>query len=139
MLTARQAELIQTSFAQVAALGDAAGELFYQRLFDNAPTLRRMFPTDIKPQARKLTAALATVADHVSVLDTILPVIDDLGRRHATYGVQAAHYDVVGKVLLATLQEALGDAFTPETEDAWAIAYRTLAKQMIAACQTEAA
>jgi hemoglobin-like flavoprotein len=63
-------------------------------------------------------------------LETIVPVVQDLGRRHATYGVQPSHYDTVASALLWTLGQGLGDAFTPPVKGAWTEAYTLLATVM---------
>ena len=52
-------------------------------------------------------------------LEQLVPVVEDLGRRHAGYGVADAHYDTVGAALLWTLEKGLGQAFTPDVKDAW--------------------
>ena len=41
------------------------------------------------------------------------------------------HYTPVGAALLWTLQQGLGEAFTPEVKDAWATAYIILSTTMI--------
>ena len=87
ILTEHHAGLVRSSFAELAKLGDAAGELFYKRLFEKAPELRHMFPTDTTAQAAKLTAALGVVAKNISSLESIQPVVDQLGQRHAAYVV----------------------------------------------------
>ena len=63
-------------------------------------------------------------------LEEIRPAIEDLGRRHAGYGVTDEHYASVGGALLWTLGQGLGAAFTPEAEEAWAETYWTLASIM---------
>jgi hemoglobin-like flavoprotein len=63
-------------------------------------------------------------------LDEVLPAVRALGRRHTGYGVTDAHYDTVGAALLWTLQQGLGDAFTPQVRTAWALTYGTLAGVM---------
>ena len=50
--------------------------------------------------------------------------------RHVAYGVEDAHYATVGKALLWTLEQGLGDAFTLEVREAWTIAYGLLAGTM---------
>jgi hemoglobin-like flavoprotein len=46
------------------------------------------------------------------------------------YGVVDSHYDTVGAALLWTLKQGLGEAFTPQVEQAWAEVYQTLASTM---------
>lgn len=52
-MTPRQKELVQSSWAQVVPIADAAAGLFYGRLFELDPSLRPMFSTDIKEQGKK--------------------------------------------------------------------------------------
>ena len=59
-----------------------------------------------------------------------MPALQDLGRRHAGYGVQDRHYDTVGATLLKTLRQGLGVAYTPEVEEAWSEVYGVLAGTM---------
>ncbi len=59
-----------------------------------------------------------------------MPGAQELGRRHAPYGVEDGHYDTVGRALLSTLRDGLGDALGPDAEAAWAMAYTALANVM---------
>src|SRR5262245_48778484 len=72
----------------------------------------------------------------LSQLQRILPSIEELGRRHADYGVKHQHYGVVGATLLWTLGKSLGAEFTPEVKDAWATVYGLLATTMREAAAT---
>jgi hemoglobin-like flavoprotein len=72
-------------------------------------------------------------------LDQIVPAVQALGRRHAGYGVREPHYATVGEALLWTLEQGLGEAFTPAVRNAWATAYGTLASVMIDAAGTDVA
>jgi hemoglobin-like flavoprotein len=49
--------------------------------------------------------------------------VEDLGRRHAGYGVTDAHYDSVGAALLWTLEQGLGQTWTPAVASAWTEVY----------------
>ena len=63
-------------------------------------------------------------------IDTLVPKLHDLGRRHAGYGVTIVHYDVVADALLWTLEKGLGSQFTPEVREAWTTIYGVLAQTM---------
>jgi nitric oxide dioxygenase len=130
-MTPNQIKLVQTSFAQVAPIAATAAELFYGRLFEIAPNLRPMFPEDLTEQKKKLMAMLGTVVAGLDTLDTLMPAVRALGRRHGGYRVAPAHYTPVGSALLWTLEQGLGSAFTPPVRDAWATAYITLSTTMI--------
>ena len=48
-------------------------------------------------------------------LDELVPILTSLGTKHVGYGVVPEHYAIVGEALIATLGDALGDAFDAET------------------------
>jgi hemoglobin-like flavoprotein len=126
-----QIKLVQESFAKVAPISETAAVLFYDRLFEIAPQVQAMFPTDMTEQRRKLMATLAVVVNGLNNLESILPAASALATRHVSYGAKAEHYPVVGAALLWTLKKGLGDAWTPEVAEAWTAAYATLSGFMI--------
>ncbi|ATY32559.1 globin family protein [Sphingomonas psychrotolerans] len=125
--------LVQKSFKVVASIADEVGPMFYARLFDVRPELRPLFADNIEPQARKLVQMLAMVVNGLHRLDALMPAIEDLARRHIDYGVVAEHYPAVGDALIWTLEQGLGDAFTPPVRRAWVTTYAALSRAMIAA------
>jgi hemoglobin-like flavoprotein len=141
-MTPRQISLIQSSWSAVEPIADTAAILFYDRLFELDPALRRLFRrTDMAQQRKILMQTLTVVVRSLDRLETIVPAVQALGRRHAGYGVREQHYDTVGAALIWTLEQGLGDAFDDETAEAWATAYTTLASVMIeaaAAAEVEA-
>lgn len=133
-MTPGQIAQVESSFRLIAPIAEPAAAIFYAKLFELDPNLRQLFAgTDLAAQGKKLMAAIGFVVAHLRRPDALLPAVQDLGRRHAGYGVQPAHYAVVGAALLATLQEGLGEAFTPEMGEAWAAACALLSSIMIAA------
>lgn len=126
-----QIKLVQDSFAKVAPISEQAAVLFYDRLFEVAPSVRAMFPDDMTEQRKKLMATLAVVVGGLTNLEAVLPAASALAKRHVTYGAKAEHYPVVGAALLWTLEKGLGDAWTPEVSEAWIAAYGTLSGYMI--------
>jgi hemoglobin-like flavoprotein len=112
-MTPEQIALVQGSFAHVVPIAATAATLFYQRLFVLDPALRLLFPSDLSDQGRKLMTMLRVAVNGLDRLDTIVPAVHALGRRHVGYGVIDGHYATVGAALLWTLQQGLGDVFTP--------------------------
>jgi hemoglobin-like flavoprotein len=135
-MNAQQIQLVQESFAKVRPIADQAAETFYQRLFEIAPSYRSMFKHDMKKQGAMLMSTLGLAVGSLNNLETILPAVRSLGRRHAEYGVTAEHYQPVAEAFLWTLEHYLGDSFTPELKAAWVEAYMTLAGVMIEAGET---
>jgi nitric oxide dioxygenase len=138
-MDASQIDLVRASFAQVAPISRDAAALFYGRLFAIAPQLQALFRGDMEAQGRKLMAMLATAVANLDRLETIVPAVRALGVRHAGYGVGDADYAPVAEALIWTLSQALGEAFTPETQAAWVSAYTILTGQMQDAARAAAA
>jgi nitric oxide dioxygenase len=130
-MTPDQVKIVQDSFAKVAPIADQAATLFYDRLFEVAPSVKAMFPPDLTAQRKKLMATLAVVVNGLSNLESVLPAASALAIRHVSYGAKAEHYPVVGGALLWTLEQGLGEAWTAEVAAAWTAAYGTLSGYMI--------
>ena len=138
-MTPRQIDLIRASWSAVEPIADTAATLFYDQLFELDPAIRRLFRrTDMAAQRKILMQTLTVVVKSLDKLETIVPAVQALGRRHAGYGVRSEHYESVGIALLWTLEQGLGEAFDDETREAWAAAYGTLASVMIAAADDAA-
>ncbi|NDP47269.1 MAG: hemin receptor [Sulfuriferula multivorans] len=137
-MTPQHITLIQQSWAEVITIQDTAAGLFYQRLFALDPAVRPLFKGDMQSQGKKLMQALGFIVNSLARLDELVPVAQDMARRHVGYGVEAAHYDTVGAALLWTLEQGLGGRFTNDTRDAWAEAYATLSQVMKDAAYTPA-
>ena len=130
-MNSTQVKLVQESFAKVIPISEAAAVMFYDRLFEVAPSVRTMFPDDMSGQRKKLMMMLAAVVNGLGNLESILPAASALAKRHVDYGAKPEHYPVVGGALLWTLEKGLGEAWTPDVAAAWAAAYGTLSGYMI--------
>jgi hemoglobin-like flavoprotein len=129
-MTPHQKMLVQTTFAQVAPIAETAAALFYGKLFELDPALRPLFKGDITEQGRKLMHTLGVAVSGLDKLEVLVPVVRNLGSRHAGYGVQDQHYETVAVALLWTLETGLGEAFTPVVREAWATVYWIVADTM---------
>ncbi|MGY1841501.1 MULTISPECIES: globin domain-containing protein [unclassified Modestobacter] len=123
---------MRTSFAKAAAHGDEVPLWFYSHLFLTHPETREMFPVSMAHQRDRLFAALGEVVARVDDLDSLVPILQQLGRDHRKFGAVAAHYPAVGASLLATLEH-----FDDEWDDAlaadWTAAYQLIAQVMLEA------
>ena len=130
-MTPEQVKMVQDSFAKVVPIADAAAEMFYNKLFELDPALKPLFESsDMKTQGNKLMTMIGTAVAGLSNLESIVGAVEDLGKRHVGYGVQDSHYDTVGAALLWTLEQGLGDDFSPEVKEAWGTVYGILANTM---------
>lgn len=129
-MNAEQKVLVQESFAKVLPISETAADLFYNRLFELDPSLRPLFKGDMKDQGRKLMDMINVAVKGLDDLDRIVPAVQALGERHGGYGVKDKDYDTVATALLWTLEQGLGNDFTPEVKAAWVEVYILLSGVM---------
>ncbi|MEM6620795.1 MAG: globin family protein [Pseudomonadota bacterium] len=132
-----QIDVVQASFRKVVPIADAAAAMFYGRLFDIAPEVKPLFKGDMAEQGQKLMATLGVVVNGLRDLEKILPVAQGLAGRHVVYGVTPVMYKPVGEALIWTLEQGLGDAFTPEVKNAWIDAYTLISEAMVSSAYAE--
>jgi len=131
-------DAVQSTWSAVKAIESQAAALFYRNLFESDPALKPLFRGDMEAQGRKLMQVIGAAVGMLDDLEALVPVLQDLGRRHVAYGVEDAHYGTVGAALLKTLEQGLGKEFTPRVRDAWAEVYALMANVMISASKSEA-
>lgn len=122
--------LIQTSFAKLETAAEPLADLFFARLFQMEPALRDLFPNDLRPVKRALMAVLARLAREADGSAEWLVEIEQLGRRHLGYGVEAKHYRIFGQAFFWTMEKGLGEDCTLETLQAWKHWYAQLVSIM---------
>lgn len=130
MLTARQVDLVQESFAQLEGHGQLFGCAFYERMFGRNPNIRHLFKGDEEAQAAKFMEMIATLVAGLARIEQLKPAVRHLGLRHVHYGVRPHDYPVFGEALIWTLERFLGPAFDRETREAWTAFYDTLVALM---------
>jgi hemoglobin-like flavoprotein len=130
-LTERQIQLVEESFAAVRPIAEQAAKLFYDRLFAIDPAVRALFKrSDMNDQGNKLMQTLGVAVGMLRKPGELVPVLQQLGARHAGYGVKKFDYETVGAAFLWTLEQGLGAAFTDEVREAWAATYGIVADVM---------
>ena len=126
--------IVRSSWPAIATRDDALTVRFYEVMFEIDESAARLFASvDMASQRGKLFRSLTVIVDALDDLDRLLPAIAELGKRHATYGVERRHFDVVGQSLLRAIESVLGDDFSPAVRDAWAEAYALVAAVMMRA------
>jgi nitric oxide dioxygenase len=116
-LTPAQVALVQDSFAKVVPMQEAAAALFIIASSRSNPSMKPLFAkADMAAQGQKLMLALAALVAGPTRPETVVPAVQDLARPHVGYGVTEAQYASVGAARLWTLEQGLGEAFTPEVK-----------------------
>ena len=124
-------DALETSFDLIAPQGDLLMDTFYRRLFEAAPSVRPLFPTDMRTQKTMLLGALVLLRKSLRDLDAIVPKLRDLGARHVAYGAVPEHYPVVGSALIGAMAEVAGSAWRSTYAEAWERAFGIVAGAMI--------
>ena len=128
-------ELVTESWAVVmgAFTFEEVGKLFYDALFELAPTLRdtHFSNTDMTMQPTIVIKTIDTAVNLLHKGGELVPVIVQLGERHAGYGTEEAHYPVVGEALINVLAAGLGDKFTDDVKAAWIGVYTVIQTKML--------
>jgi hemoglobin-like flavoprotein len=130
-MNADQQHLIRKTFQNVERAPVVAALSFYRRLFELAPRLRPLFKNDIEQQATKLMDMLTLSLSLLEKPERLTAELEDLGARHVGYGVQEAHYAIVGQALLDMLADVLGAELTSEARAAWTEHYEFMAAAML--------
>jgi hemoglobin-like flavoprotein len=138
----RDIELVQQTFAKVAKLGaENVGWVLFMNIFEIAPGAVQLFPfkdepdisksSTMKAHAGRVVGTVATAVSLLRDLDTLVPVLQELGLRHVGYGVIPAHYDIVGQALIKSLTTALGPQMTPAVTNAYLKVFTIVKTTMI--------
>jgi hemoglobin-like flavoprotein len=130
-MNAAQVRLVRESFALVQPIATQAAALFYDNLFESDPSLRGMFRGDMAAQGERLMTMIGAAVNLLERPEALVPVLRNLGGRHVGYGVRDHHYATVGAALIETLEQGLGDAFTPEVREAWITLYGVVSRTMM--------
>jgi hemoglobin-like flavoprotein len=130
-MSAEDTTLVQATWRLVLPRKEEAAQLFYGKLFALEPGLRPLFKQDIDDQGRKLIAMVTAAINGLSRFEALEPVIRDLGRRHASYGMRDEHYGSVATAMLWMLELVLAHAFTPNVRTAWIRTYGVLSQIML--------
>ncbi len=131
-LTIIQLPCVQEA-GKLAQFTTPMGELytvFYEKLFIANPEVKPLFKQSLQVQGRKLVSMLSAIVRLAKAgeIDELKAACEKLGERHVGYNVALVHFHTVGQVLLATLEQCLGEQYTPEVHTAWLNTFCVLMK-----------
>lgn len=135
-MTALSKETIDTVKATIPFLAENATKLtahFYQRMFRENPEVKVYFNAAHQisgGQQGALAASVCAFARNIETPENLAAAVSLIANKHASLGVQPEHYPIVGKHLLASIDELLNPA-PPEILQAWGEAYGFLAEVLI--------
>ncbi|KAJ4360593.1 uncharacterized protein N0V89_001159 [Didymosphaeria variabile] len=133
-LTPEQTAIVKSTVPVLAQYGETITTKFYHDMISANPSLKNIFNNTHQAtghQARALAVSLYAYAANLDDLGKLSPAVELICHKHASLGVKAEHYNIVGDFLIKTMKSVLGDAATDEILDAWGAAYWQLANIMI--------
>jgi nitric oxide dioxygenase len=135
MLSSEIRQLVKSTAPILKQHGVLLTSHFYQRMFQHNPELKNIFNQGHQhagQQQQALAMAVAAYAEHIDAPEVLLPVLERVAHKHVSLGIRAEHYPIVGKHLLASIREVLGEEAAPDSLlNAWAAAYQQLADLLI--------
>ena len=135
MLDQKTMDIIKSTVPALQSHGVEITTQFYKMMFANNPEVKPFFNMDRQEngdQPKALAMTVLAAAKNIDNLESLLPVVKNIGQRHVEVGIQPEHYPIVGKNLLLAIKEVLKDAATDEIIDAWGKAYEEIAQIFIA-------
>lgn len=128
-----QKQLISATVPVLKENGVLLTTHFYNRMFTHNPELKNMFNMGNQESGKQQTAlamAVLAYAENIANPGVLMPVVDRIGHKHVSLDIRPEHYQIVGRHLIASIQEVLGAAATPDIIDAWTAAYQQLSVLM---------
>ena len=122
--------IIKNSFSQVLPISEAAAKLFYLKLFELDPKLKKLFSTDLDEQGTKLICLIENAIHFFDNHELLIPTLKALGARHVNYNVKPADYDTAQQAMIWMLEQVLDKDFTPRVQNAWETFFIFLSETM---------
>lgn len=132
MLSQHTITIVKSTAPVIANAGPAMTAHFYERMFRHNPELKDIFNLSHQHSGRQREAlfnAVHAYAANIDNIEALLPAVEKIAHKHASFQITPAQYDIVGHHLLATIDELLSPG--QDVLDAWAEAYGVLAQVFI--------
>jgi nitric oxide dioxygenase len=133
-----QLDLVKATVPVLREHGVALTTHFYNRMLTHNPELKNVFNSGNQhntAQATALAMAVLAYAENIENPSILKSAVNRIANKHISLDIRPEQYAIVGKHLLASIGEVLGEAATPELVEAWRVAYNQLAAIFI---ETEA-
>ena len=134
-MTPSSIAIVKQTVPIIAAQGNAITKQFYTLLFEENPQLKHVFNMANQASGKQqssLASAILGYAANIDKLEALGSVVERIAAKHFSLDIQPEHYPIVGRNLLKSIREVLGeDVATDEVISAWSEAYGRLADILI--------
>lgn len=115
-MNSTQIRLVRESFARLEPDAASLTDLLYARWFQLDPKLRERLPLDLNPLKQESVRAFA---QQVHALGQPAQAQGWTSQLYEPFGFSRRDYLNLGAAMLWTLEQGLGESFTPALADAW--------------------
>lgn len=135
-MTNEQKTLVKGTAPVLKEHGVALTTHFYNRMLTHNPELKNVFNSGNQHNTAQPTAlamAVLAYAENIDDPSVLKNAVHRIANKHVSLDIRPEQYQIVGKHLVASIGEVLGEAATPQLVEAWTIAYNELAEIFIGA------
>lgn len=132
-MTTEQKSIVTSTAPLLEEHGVTLTTHFYKRMFEHNPELKNVFNLANQrtgKQQMALAASVLAYARNIEDPTVLLPTVTKIGHKHMSLDIRPEHYVIVGRHLIASIGEVLGEVATSAVIDAWTTAYGELAQLM---------
>lgn len=115
-LTAKQRDLVRSSFCRIVFEIDMTVDRFYKRLLEQLPDAWPLLDEEEEFRRKRLLRGFARV---VAAMEGAAHAAAGLGATVIDLGLDVMHRSKVAAAFLKTVEDVLGASFTPDIENAW--------------------
>jgi hemoglobin-like flavoprotein len=126
-MTPEKKALVTATVGTLRAHGVVLTTHFYRRLFEHNPELKNVFNMGNQQTGKQQTAlamAVLAYAENIEDPSVLVSAVTKIGYKHVSLDIRPEHYAIVGRHLIASIGEVLGEAATPALLDAWTVGLR---------------
>lgn len=131
MFSDAEVTLIRESFAPTVPVGAKAADKMYANLFEASPDIAILFSEFTGPPKSMMWATLGLIVDNLEDIKSLDLPLQQLGARHVRFGAKHEFYGVFADVIIGTVAEISGDAWTLDHENAWESMLGYVVQQML--------
>lgn len=122
---------LKESFQLIAPRASEVADAFYAELFSRHPAIQSLFEhVSMASQKDMLVAAIVFVVQNIEDAGACQSMLQNLGKRHVSYGVRPEHYAAVGTCLIFALEKIGGPHWKPELTVCWTEAFQMMSAHM---------
>lgn len=130
-MTEEQVARVRECFDALTPRTPELADRFHARLFALHPQLRALFPRDLASHKQDFAAGLRHVLRNLHRIDSLTPMLMDIGSRQARCGLTPGHFGLAREALLATLRDMSGPHWSPQLEADWTESLNAVVSLMI--------